>query len=375
MSAVGRVLVVGAGISGLAASILLARAGVDVEVIEVERSVGSLGSGITLQGNALRILRQLGVWDEVAARGYAFDTLGLRSPDGRLLVEMADARTGGPDLPATLGMGRPDLSAILAEAAVSAGVVLSPGTTVERLETVGSSVEVDLSDQRSDRYDVVIGADGVRSPTRALLGITTGPQATGLGIWRLHAQRPESVTRTELAYGGSCYIAGYCPTGPSTCYAYLVDGIRPRHEMPAPEDYAQAMHDLALDYHGPWDDLRAQMDDPARVNYTRFEWHVLDAPWHRGRVVLIGDAAHSCPPTLAQGAAMGLEDASVLAQLLIEGTDAPTALAELSERRVDRVRTVVESSVQLGQWMLDHTPDADVPGLMGRISELVSQPA
>jgi 2-polyprenyl-6-methoxyphenol hydroxylase-like FAD-dependent oxidoreductase len=92
-------------------------------------------------------------------------------------------------------------------------------------------------------------------------------------------------------------------------------------------------------------------------------------------VVLIGDAAHSCPPTLAQGAAMGLEDASVLAQLLIEGTDAPTALAELSERRVDRVRTVVESSVQLGQWMLDHTPDADVPGLMGRISELVSQPA
>jgi 2-polyprenyl-6-methoxyphenol hydroxylase-like FAD-dependent oxidoreductase len=375
MSAVRKVLVVGAGISGLAASVLLAQAGIAVEVIEAEATIGSLGSGITLQGNALRILRQLGVWDEVQARGYAFDTLGLRTPDGHLMVEMADARTGGPDLPATLGMGRPDLSAILARAAGSAGVTLRPATTVERLETVGSAVEVEFSDHRSDRYDVVIGADGLRSSIRALLGITTGPQPTGLGIWRLHAQRPESITRTELIYGGSCYIAGYCPTGPSTCYAYLVDGIRPRHEMPAPEDYAKFMHDLALDYHGAWDDLRAQMDDPANVNYTRFEWHVLDDPWHRGRVVLIGDAAHSCPPTLAQGAAMGLEDASVLAQLLIEGDDAPAALAELSHRRVDRVRAVVEASVQLGQWMLDHTPDADVPGLMGRISGLVSQPA
>jgi 2-polyprenyl-6-methoxyphenol hydroxylase-like FAD-dependent oxidoreductase len=375
MSAVRKVLVVGAGISGLAASVLLAQAGIAVEVIEADAAIGSLGSGITLQGNALRVLRQLGVWDEVQASGYAFDTLGLRTPDGHLMVEMADARTGGPDLPATLGMGRPDLSAILARAAVSAGVTLRPATTVERLETVGSAVEVEFSDHRSDRYDVVIGADGLRSSTRALLGITTGPQPTGLGIWRLHAQRPESITRTELIYGGSCYIAGYCPTGPSTCYAYLVDGIRPRHEMPAPEDYAKFMHDLALDYHGAWDDLRAQMDDPANVNYTRFEWHVLDDPWHRGRVVLIGDAAHSCPPTLAQGAAMGLEDASELAQLLIEGDDAPAALAELSHRRVDRVRAVVEASVQLGQWMLDHTPDADVPGLMGRISGLVSQPA
>jgi 2-polyprenyl-6-methoxyphenol hydroxylase-like FAD-dependent oxidoreductase len=375
MSAVRKVLVVGAGISGLAASVLLAQAGIAVEVIEADAAIGSLGSGITLQGNALRVLRQLGVWDEVQASGYAFDTLGLRTPDGHLMVEMADARTGGPDLPATLGMGRPDLSAILARAAVSAGVTLRPATTVERLETVGSAVEVEFSDHRSDRYDVVIGADGLRSSTRALLGITTGPQPTGLGIWRLHAQRPESITRTELIYGGSCYIAGYCPTGPSTCYAYLVDGIRPRHEMPAPEDYAKFMHDLALDYHGAWDDLRAQMDDPANVNYTRFEWHVLDDPWHRGRVVLIGDAAHSCPPTLAQGAAMGLEDASVLAELLIDGDDAPGALAELSHRRVDRVRAVVEASVQLGQWMLDHTPDADVPGLMGRISGLVSQPA
>jgi len=99
------------------------------------------------------------------------------------------------------------------------------------------------------------------------------------------------------------------------------------------------------------------------------------APWHRGRVVLIGDAAHACPPTLAQGAAQALEDAAVLTELLLSSAELDDALwAEFTARRFDRARAVVEASCQLAQWQLDHE-QADVMGLMTTISALITQPA
>jgi 2-polyprenyl-6-methoxyphenol hydroxylase-like FAD-dependent oxidoreductase len=106
MAAVQNVGIVGAGAAGLAAAILLADAGINVEVLEKAESPQTLGSGITLQGNALRILRQLGVWEQVEAKGYAFGTLGLRAPDpaATVIAVLEDMRTGGDDLPATMGM-------------------------------------------------------------------------------------------------------------------------------------------------------------------------------------------------------------------------------------------------------------------------------
>src|SRR3954453_7444101 len=81
MSAVRNVLVVGAGAAGAATAILLASGGVSVDLIDAKPDAGALGSGITLQGNALRILRRLGVWEQISEQGYAFSTLGLRAPD------------------------------------------------------------------------------------------------------------------------------------------------------------------------------------------------------------------------------------------------------------------------------------------------------
>jgi 2-polyprenyl-6-methoxyphenol hydroxylase-like FAD-dependent oxidoreductase len=93
-------------------------------------------------------------------------------------------------------------------------------------------------------------------------------------------------------------------------------------------------------------------------------------------VVLIGDAAHSCPPTIAQGAAMGLEDALVLAELLLDTDTVDDALWQhFTERRLPRAKAVVEASVQLADWQLQHDRDGDVPGLMRRVAELVSTPA
>ena len=101
----------------------------------------------------------------------------------------------------------------------------------------------------------------------------------------------------------------------------------------------------------------------------------MPAPWGRGRVVLIGDAAHACPPTLAQGGAQALEDAAVLTELLLDRPAVDDALwAAFTARRFDRARTVVEASLQLGQWQLDHV-QGDAPGLLATVTALVSQPA
>jgi 2-polyprenyl-6-methoxyphenol hydroxylase-like FAD-dependent oxidoreductase len=370
--AVRNVLVVGGGAAGAAAAILLAEAGVPVELVDVKPDVAALGSGITLQGNALRVLRQLGVWEQVEAEGYAFDTLGLRAPDpaGSLIAELTDIRTGGEDLPATLGMYRPALARILIERARSCGAKVRFNTGPASLD--GTTVTFD--DGSVSSYDLVIGADGLRSWTRRQLGIDVEPQPVGMGIWRTFTERPASVTRTDLFYGGPAYIAGYCPTGADTLYAYLVEDVRDRSGL-SPEEALAAMRELAAAYHGPWDEIRENLTDPARVNYTAFESHVIDGPWNRGDVVLIGDAAHSCPPTLAQGAAQALEDASVLAELLLREDALTGALwQEFTARRLGRAKTVVEASLQLTRWQLAHER-GDVPGLMARVAHLVATPA
>jgi 2-polyprenyl-6-methoxyphenol hydroxylase-like FAD-dependent oxidoreductase len=371
--AVGDVLIVGGGTAGSALAILLARSGVAVDVAEIRPEFDARGSGITLQGNALRVLRDLGVWDEVAATGFAFNSLGLRAPDGTMLAEIPDVRTGGADLPATVGMNRPDLTAILARAVHRAGARTRFGVTVETITDRGDRVGVRLTDGTTGTYDLVVGADGIRSAVRAMLGIAVAPRPTGMGIWRARTRRPAEIERTDLIYGGPCFIAGYCPTGPDSMYAYLVEKARPRESI-ADADKPAHMRALAEGYGGPWKEIRDDITDPDQINHTWFESLLVDRPWNRGRVVLIGDAAHACPPTLAQGAAQCLEDAAVLAELLLTAGTLDQALFDaFMDRRYERAKAVVEASLQLAAWQLKPTPDADMPGLMARITALVAE--
>ena len=376
MSAVNSVLVVGAGLAGTATAIHLARGGVAVDLVEIKPDVAALGSGITLQGNALRELRSLGVWEPVQQKGYAFDVTAIRAPDpaGTVVAEIPDAKTGGPDLPAVMGMSRPELARILVDRATQVGVKVRFGTTHTDLRQDADGVDVTFSDGSAGRYDLVVAADGVRSWTRRALGIDLETRSVGMGIWRAFGPRPSSVVRTDLYYGGPSFIAGYCPTGEDSLYAYIVEPARDRSTL-SPEEQLATMRQLSEAYHGPWDDVRETLTDPSTVNYTWFETHVLPAPWARGRVVLIGDAAHTCPPTIAQGGAMALEDAVVLAELLLDRSAVDDALWDaFTARRHDRVTTVVDASNQLAQWQLDHVR-GDAPSLFRSIAMLVSQPA
>ncbi|MEW2248127.1 FAD-dependent oxidoreductase [Streptomyces sp. NPDC006975] len=374
MSTARTVLVIGGGAAGNAATVLLRRAGIAVDLIEAKDDWNATaGSGITLQGNALRVLRELGVWERVEESGFGFGSVGITTPDGTVLHVARDLRTGGDDLPATVGMQRPQLQRILIDAVRASGATVRLGTTAEILGQDADGVSVRFSDGSEGRYDLVVAADGLGSSTRAAIGITDKPEPTGMAIWRVAAPRPAGVTRTDLAYGGPAYIAGYCPTSDTTLYAYVVEAHRDRASIP-PETYADEMRRLASAYGGHWPEITAHITDPAKVNYTWFDRLLVEGSWHRGRVVLVGDAAHCCPPTLAQGAALSLEDALVLTRLLAASDAWDDALFQAYyERRVARVRPVVEASVQIGQWQLDGVRDADLPGLMGRIMTMLRE--
>ncbi|WP_328492092.1 FAD-dependent oxidoreductase [Streptomyces sp. NBC_00414] len=374
MSRARTVLVIGGGAAGNAVTILLRRAGLAVDLIEARNDWNATaGSGITLQGNALRVLRELGVWEEVEAAGFGFGSVGITAPDGTVLHVQDDLRTGGDDLPATVGMQRPRLQRILIGAVRASGAAVRLGITADIVDQDADGVGVRFDDGSEGRYDLVIAADGLGSATRAAIGIADKPEPTGMAIWRIAAPRPAGLTRTDLAYGGPAHIAGYCPTSDSTLYAYVVEANRERASIPA-GSHADEMRRLASAYGGFWPEITEHITDPAQVNYTWFERLLVEGSWHRGRVVLIGDAAHCCPPTLAQGAALSLEDAWVLAQSLTGSDEWDDALFQAYyERRIARVRPVVEASVQIGRWQLDGVRDADVPGLMTRTMTMLRE--
>ncbi|WP_345762762.1 FAD-dependent monooxygenase [Diaminobutyricibacter sp. McL0608] len=377
MTAVKKVAIAGSGVAGLATAIQLAKAGVDVDVFESKPELSALGSGITLQGNALRAFGALGVWDDVQAQGYFFEGLTIRAPgpDAPAVAELPEVRTGGPEFPAAGGMYRPDLARILLEHAQAAGARVRFGATVTAVTESVAGIEVEVDGASEGIYDLLVGADGLNSSVRDLIGIETKPQPTGMGIWRSFVSRPAEVEHSELYYGGPVYIAGYTPTGEDTMYAYLVEPAQDRSGLSDEQAVAIMLEESAA-YGGPWNSIRADLEAGAHVNYTWFTKHLVPAPWNRGRAVIIGDAAHSCPPTIAQGAAQALEDALVLTELLTRADALDSAVwDEFHARRLPRAQAVVDASVQLGQWQIDHDREADAPGLIFGIARQMAEPA
>jgi 2-polyprenyl-6-methoxyphenol hydroxylase-like FAD-dependent oxidoreductase len=357
---VSTVLVVGGGITGSMLALALADRGVQVDLVEISPVWHGVGHGITVQGNALAALDKVGVLAEIQTLGIAFNQMRMLRADGALIAEVPTPRTGGPALPATMGALRADLQAVLCQRVYRAGVRVRLGLTVRALDV--SRGDVEFSDGSTGCYDLVVGADGIRSAMRPLLGIAAEPQPSGMSIWRVVAPRPAELDCAEVYYGGPRFKAGYSPISAGRCYAYLLDedgaadSGRPLWEQ---------LVDRSEGYGGTWGKIRTTIGPDSDVSYTRIEWLLVDHPWYRARAIVIGDAAHACPPLIAQGAAMCAEDAVVLAEL-VTGRSVEDALPAFMARRLPRVEIVVRNSLQLTRWEMGLEPhtDADVARAM-----------
>jgi 2-polyprenyl-6-methoxyphenol hydroxylase-like FAD-dependent oxidoreductase len=362
---VSSVLVIGGGITGSVLSLALARRGVRVDLAEIRQDWRGVGHGITVQGNLLAALGKVGVLDEVMRRGVAFDTLRMRRADGTLIAELPTPRTGGPGLPATMGALRSDIQDVLCNRVYAAGVNVRLGLTVRSVTSDDQHAHAEFSDGSDGGYDLIVGADGIRSAVRAMLGFTAGPQPSGMSIWRVVADRPAELDCAELYYDGPRYKAGYTPIAPGRCYAYLLDVDGTRGDFGDRPDW-EVMYERSEGYGGTWGKIRDTLGPWSSVSHTRIEWLLLDDPWYRGRAIVIGDAAHACPPLIAQGAAMCAEDAVVLAELVTGDLPVPQALAAFMVRRMPRVEIVVRNSMRLVRYEMGTEPhtDADVAGAM-----------
>lgn len=369
-----KVLIIGGGIAGMALAIGLKRVGVSPEIVEINPAWTVAGLGIALGGPALRALKAIGVLDQCVARGFGYSHFDAADANGNVKGTVQLPRLNGPDYPATIGIMRQALHSVLQESVTDERVQVRLGITVETIEQDDQGVDVEFSDGRKDRYDLVVGADGANSKVRDLLfGRRWRPKYTGQAVWRATVSRPPEV-QSRTSYQGPRNKAGYNPVSEREMYIYVVQNL-PEFVRVPDEKLAGLLRDVLSEFGGLIGAARAEITDPNRIAYRPITSMLLSAPWHRGRVLLIGDAAHTATPHMAAGAGIAIEDAIVLAELLQRDHMLTDALNAFMARRFERCRLVVDNSFQLGEWeKAPNTPAADPIGVEGATIRALAQP-
>ncbi len=343
-----RAILIGGGIGGLAAALALARRGVSVTVLERSPVLGEAGAGLQLGPNATRVLFDLGLGETLVAKAFAPEAAEIRAAtDLRLLLRnalgtTAEARWGAP----YLQLHRADLQALLHDAVLAAGCAVRLGASVLRIEQDTDRVRVILSDGTALEADLAVGADGVRSGVRQALFGDGAPRFTGQVAWRgvvpIDRLAPGMVPPVAAVWAGRGrhFVHYYVRGGQAVNFVGVVERDWREESWTEPGDPAELQADFA-----GWPPVVRAICAAAT---TPFRWALFDRPplpaWTKGRVTLLGDAAHPMLPFLAQGAAMAIEDAAVLSHRLEAAADVPQALKAYEQDRLARTRRVQAAS-------------------------------
>jgi salicylate hydroxylase len=349
------IVIVGAGIGGLTAALVLARAGFRIVAVERNEQLSPLGAGIQIAPNAGRVLASLGLDKVIAAAAVEPAAIAIRNGlTGASIATVPAAawrkRYGFP----YRVIHRADLQSILAAAVARMPAIrLQLGATVEASMEQPDSLLVRLRKRDGSEVvqaEAIIGADGIWSSQRETIPASASPRPTGRTAWR--ALIPGDIARplTDMESVGlwlapDAHLVHYPVAQGSAVNVVAI--VREDWERPgwnAPGEATEIAHHFAA-WCKPARDLLA-----APVAWQKFAIATIDpyARWTSGRLALLGDAAHAMEPFLAQGAAMAIEDATVLADALYGASDIPAGLRRYEAERRQRVAAIAEASHQTG---------------------------
>jgi 2-polyprenyl-6-methoxyphenol hydroxylase-like FAD-dependent oxidoreductase len=336
-----RVIVVGAGIGGLATAAALRRVGLAVRVLEQAREFSRVGAGIALAENAMRALDVLGLGEAVSEGGATAERLAVRRPDGRTLLDFALASRGER----MVGIHRARLLDVLRRAAGEESIRL--GARLVGFREDGSGVVATVEGGDEERGEALVGADGIRSVVRAQLFGAEPPRYAGYVGWRMVATGVRGVDpRVFSESWGRGVRVGIVPIGSGDVYWFVSESAREDALTAGPATKGRFRRLLAS-WHEPIPALVEATEERGFSVLGIYDRKPIRT-WGRGRVTLLGDAAHPMTPNLGQGGGQAVEDALVLAAELARGGGVPAALRRYEAVRAPRANRIVKQSRQAG---------------------------
>ncbi len=349
MPAVDKVLIVGAGMCGMSLGVALKRVGINCEIVEIQSKLTEPGTGISLQGPALRALQSVGVLDQCISRGFGYSHFKACDAVGNVTGTVDLPRLLGPSYPATIGVLRQSVHEVLASELARVAVAIRLSASVKTLTQDDQGAMVEFTNSESARYDLVVGADGMNSLIRDMaFGVENRPHYTGQMVWRATVSRPRDV-ECRHSYFGPTNKSGFNPISDSQMYIYTVQNVpnRPHWndaELPA------MLRALLAEFGGALGRAREEIRSSEQIICRPVFSNMLQPRWYSGRIIVIGDAAHTTTPHLASGASIAIEDSIVLARLLKSDKSLNAILDDFMRQRYERCRMIVQNSELLGEW-------------------------
>ena len=339
-----RILIVGGGIGGLTAAIALRRRGFAPELVERAASWRAIGTGIVIQPNAMKLLRELEVASHLEAAGAAVRWFQFLNRKGEILCEI-DLTELWSSVGSGVAIERGELQKALLREVDGARCLL--GVAVTSLSQREGSVSVGFSDGTSANYDLVIGADGIGSTVRALAIGAIALRYCGQAAWRAIAPiRRKNADEIQFWLGEGSFFTTYAVSAERTYGCAYVAEAAPSHT--SVEKRLTRFRDCFADFGEPVRAFLESLTHDDQIHCSALE--LVELPkWRKDRVLLIGDAAHASSPMMGQGGCMAVEDAAVLAELLETSTSIDAALDAFSPRRRPRVDWIQAQSDKLAR--------------------------
>lgn len=330
-----QISILGAGVAGVSAAIALAVRGHTVNIYERRERASTLGAGVTLWPNATFVLGELGVLERLRVVSglprsmRRFDAAG--APLGVIDIRAIDEQLGHP----TLSILRHDLQRVLLERLGELGVTVAYERVAMEVGERGGRPWTRFETGEEIAADVVVGAEGrMASVARGYVDPGARPIYQGFVNWVGIAESTEQIVEDPHAisdYWGTGLRFGIVPLGARRAY-WAAGKAMPLHAVRSPEDLRAELHAQFADWPAV---IRRIVQESPTESLRTIAVHDLDRlpRWHRGRVVLIGDAAHASLPTSGQGACQALEDAWHLARCLAPDDRDPAEQFETFTRR------------------------------------------